>query len=94
MIRLEIISDIEDDIEPLIKSAIHFEITRLEIGLNKTDREIRKFENKYQVSSETFLKEYTTEDLENGDDEYISWMGEIKINEKMMEELSHLKAIA
>ncbi len=94
MIKLEIVSDIEDDIESLIKSAINFEITRLEIGLNKTVREIRKFENKYQVSSDTFLKEYTTEDLENGDDEYISWMGEIKINEKMMEELSHLKAIA
>ena len=92
MIKLEISSDI-DNIESLIKSAINFEISRLEIGLNKTNREIQKFENKYQVSSNTFLREYTAENLQGGDDEYISWMGEIKINERMREELSHLKAI-
>ncbi len=92
MVKLEISSDIEN-IEPLIKSAINFEISRLEIGLNKTNREIQKFEQKYQVSSDTFLREYTVENLQGGDDEYISWLGEIKINEKMMEEISQLKAI-
>ncbi len=92
MIKLEISSDI-DNIEPLIKSAINFEISRLEIGLNKTNREIQKFEKKYEVSSETFLREYTAENLQGGDDEYISWLGEIKINDKMREELSNLKAI-
>jgi hypothetical protein len=39
------------------------------------------------------LREYTAENLPGGDEEYISWRGEIKINERMREELSYLKAI-
>ena len=50
MVRLEIKSDAKDA-ESLIKSAIHAEIKRLEIGLRKTDREIRQFENKYKISA-------------------------------------------
>ncbi|CAN2041416.1 conserved hypothetical protein [Candidatus Magnetomoraceae bacterium gMMP-15] len=90
MMRLEIKSDFEDA-ESLIKSAVYSEIKRLEIGLDKTDREIRKFENKYQISSDIFVKEYAAEDLDGGDDEYVSWMGEIKIRRKIAGELSKLK---
>lgn len=92
MVRLEIQSDVED-IETIVKSAIHAEIKRLEISLNKTDKEIKKFEDKYKISSDIFLKEYAAEDLDGGDDEYISWMGEIKIKEKVFEELNKLKKI-
>ena len=92
MVRVEIKSDIEE-IETIVKSAIHAEIKRLEIGLNKTDKEIKKFEDKYKISSAIFLQEYAAEDLDGGDDEYISWMGEIKIKEKVFEELNKLKKI-
>lgn len=91
MVTLEIKSDTED-VETIIRSAINAGIKRLEIGLNKTDKEIRKFEDKYKISSDKFIREYSAEDLE-GDDEYISWMGEIKIREKINEELNTLKEI-
>lgn len=90
MMRLEIKSDFEDA-ESLIRSAVSSEIKRLEIGLSRTDREIRKFEDKYQISSERFAREYAAEDLDGGDDEYVSWMGEIKIRRKIAAELSQLK---
>ena len=90
MIKLAIRSDFEDA-EALIKSAVYSEIKRLEIGLGKTDREIKRFEDKYNISSDIFVKEYTAEDMEGGDDEYISWTGEIKIREKIADELSKLK---
>ena len=70
MIRLEIKSDFEDA-ESLIKSAVYSEIKRLETGPRKTDREIKKFEDKYQTSSDIFVREYTAEDLDGGDDEYV-----------------------
>ncbi len=92
MVQVEIKSD-TNDIETIIKSAIHTKIKRLEIGLKKTNKEISKFENKYKVSSNIFLKEYAAEDLEEGDDEYISWMGEIKIKEKITDELNKLQEI-
>ena len=92
MVRVEIKSDIED-MENIVKSAIHAKMKILEIGLNKTIKEIKKFEDKYKISSDIFLKEYAAEDLEGGDDEYISWMGEIKIKERIFEELNKLKKI-
>ena len=92
MSKCEIKSNTED-IEAIVKSAIHAEIKRLEIGLNKTDKEIRKFEDKYNISSDVFMKEYAAEDLDGGDEEYISWMGEIKVKEKINEELNKLMKI-
>lgn len=92
MVRLEIKSDAKDA-ESLIKSAIQTEIMRLEIGLKKTAKEMRQFEDKYNITSDTFLKEYAAEDLEGGDEEYVSWMGEIRIRRKIEEELDILKDI-
>ncbi len=90
MMRLEIRSNF-DGAESLVRSAIYSKIKRLEVGLRKTNREIRKFENKYQISSHLFVEEYTAEDLDGGDDEYISWMGELKIKQKIAGELHRLR---
>ena len=90
MIRLEIKSNFEDA-ESLIRSAVLSEIKRLEIGLGRTDREIGKFEEKYGISSDKFIKDYAAEDLDGGDDEYVRWMGEIRIRGKIADELEKLK---
>ncbi len=90
MMLLEIQSDFEGA-ETLIRSAVYSEMKRLEIGLRKTNREIKKFEEKYQTSSQIFVEEYAAEDLDGGDDEYISWMGELKIRRKIAGELRKLR---
>lgn len=92
MSKLKIIAE-EKATEEVVKSAISAEIKRLEIGLNRTNREIKEFEGEYEVSSEIFLKEFTTEDLKGGDDEYITWVGELKIRDRILDELKKLKYI-
>jgi len=92
MVKLKIISD-KEDVTDVIKSAISAEIKRLEIGLNRTNREIKRFEEEYKVSSKVFLKEFTAEDLKGGDDEYIRWSGELKIKDRVLDELKKLKDI-
>lgn len=92
MTKLKIISDKEGTTD-IIKSAISAEIKRLELGLNKTNKEIKKFEEKYKVLSKIFLKEFAAEDLKGGDDEYIRWAGELKIRDKILEDLKKLKDI-
>jgi hypothetical protein len=92
MVKLKIISD-KEDVTDVIKSAISAEIKRLEIGLNRTNREIKRFEEDYKVSSKVFLKEFTAEDLKGGDDEYIRWAGELKIKDRILDELKKLKDI-
>ncbi len=90
--KLKIISD-KEEIPDIIKSAIFAEIKRMEVGLNKTKKEIKRFEEEYKIPSEVFLKEFTAEDLKGGDDEYIRWAGELKIRERIIEDLKRLKDI-
>jgi len=92
MTMLKIISNKEDATD-VIKSAISAEIKRMEIGLNRTKREIKSFEEKYKMSSETFAKEFAAEDLKRGDDEYIRWAGELEMSKRIKEELKKLKDI-
>jgi hypothetical protein len=92
MVRLHIMSD-RQNIVPSIQAAISAKIKRIEIGLRKTEQEIRKFETKYHIPSEQFLNTYTAEDLEGQDEEYISWVGEIKLLQALREELHALQEI-
>ncbi len=93
MIRLQIQSDTKDNAMDIIKTAIFAEIKRLEVGLQKTNKQIEKFENKYKVSSEAFQKKFTAEDMKKGDQEYIEWAGELKIREKILADIKRLKGI-
>jgi predicted DNA-binding protein YlxM (UPF0122 family) len=90
MVKLEIKSD-QKDVSSLVKSAIFAEIKRMEIGLNRTEQEIKKYEKKYQINSDVFLKDFTAEDLNDGDNEYIKWAGEIKLKERILDDLSKLQ---
>jgi len=90
--KLKIVYE-EENVTDVIKSAIDAEIKRLEVGLNKTNKEIKKFENKYVISSEDFLKKITADDLQGGDYDYVKWSGELKLRERILEDLKKLKDI-
>ncbi|MBU0651395.1 MAG: hypothetical protein KKG96_00750 [Proteobacteria bacterium] len=93
MTRLQICSDEKDRVVSVIQTAISSEIRRLELGLEKTNRQIEKFEREYHISSDHFLRNYTAEDLKTGDEGYIQWAGEMKVRERILEDLNHLKGI-
>lgn len=69
------------------------EIKGLEVGLNSTNKEIEKFEGQYKIASENFLRNFTADDLRGDDDEYIKWAGELKIRDRILEDLKRLKDI-
>ena len=95
MLQLQIKSDLPDieNIQNLIKTAIESEIKNLQRSLSKTNQILLKFEEKYQVSSDFFIDYWTAEDLEGGDDEYVSWAGEIQIKNKLINALQKLETI-
>ena len=93
MIKLQIQSDTKDGVIDIVRAAISSEIKRLEIGLYKTNKQIEKYEIEYNVTSEVFQKEFSAEDMRKGDQEYIEWAGELKIREKITEDLKKLKEI-
>jgi len=93
MTILQIKSDTDSSAMDIIKTAIQAELKRLEIGLEKNERQIAVFEKEYKISSETFLKKLTAEDMKGGDTEYISWAWELKIREKILTDINRLKEI-
>ncbi|MBI5047712.1 MAG: hypothetical protein HZB54_02005 [Deltaproteobacteria bacterium] len=93
MTILQVKSDTDNNAMDIIKTAIQAELKRLEIGLEKTERQIAMFEKEYKISSETFLKKFTSENMKGGDPEYISWAGELKIREKILTDINRLKEI-
>lgn len=92
MVQLQIISDQQHAL-PIIQSAIVAKVKRIEIGLRKTEQEIQKFESKYHLTSEQFMTDCTAEDLDGGDDEYVSWIGELQLRQAIREELHLLSNI-
>jgi hypothetical protein len=93
MARLQIYSDERDRVVGVIHAAISAEIRRLELGLEKTNRQIDNFEKQYHISSDHFLRNYAAEDLKTGDWGYIQWAGELKLRERISEDLNRLTDI-
>lgn len=95
MLQLEIKSDAPDleIVQNLVRAAINSEIKNLKRSFDKTNKLLQEFEIKYQVSSDFFLSNWTSEDLEGKDDEYVNWAGEIKIRQRLANALQKLEAI-
>ncbi len=89
---VKVIADREGGAE-LIKNAVLSELKRLEIALHKTDREIRLFEERYDISSAKFLDSISAEDLQGGDAEYVQWAGELQLRERIVQDITELKRI-
>ena len=93
MTRLQIQSDTKESALDLIRSAITAEVSRLEFGLKATERHIRLFEQRYRVSSDVFLRDFSAEDLTDGDREYVAWAGELRLRERITSALETLQGI-
>lgn len=93
MIKLQIQSEANDSAIAIIKSAIVAEIKRLEIGLQKTEKQIRQFEQTYNILSEKFLAEFAAEDMKNKDAEYVEWAGELRLRDRIAADLTRLRDI-
>jgi len=67
--------------------------TRLRASIDRTQRNLKKFEIRYSVSTALFLREGVAEDLAGGDLEYVEWAGEAKLLERLKTELKGLESV-
>ena len=73
--------------------AVQAEQNRISYALQLGKKKIGFFEKKYNISSEIFLRDWTAENLEGKDIEYIEWAGEAKLHARLRERLAILKGI-
>jgi len=78
-----------EELRTLVKGALENEIKLIMIGLKKTKENLRNYEDKFKMDSETFYKKYLSGEV--GDDfEYIRWAGEIETLKKLEKNLKNL----
>jgi hypothetical protein len=82
-----------NEIMPLVQSAVESQIVRLELALKLADKRLQPFEQKYGVGSARFISEMTAEDLAGGDDEYVHWAGEYRLQQRLLQKLDALRGI-
>jgi len=77
----------------LLTRVLSTEYKRLQLELKITEEKIKRFEDKYGMSSSEFMERYTCGEL--GDkEEYMEWYGELKFLERIRNELEELKKVA
>ena len=76
--------------QPILQ-AIESYKARLRASIERTQRRLAQFEQRYGVDTAHFLQEMTAEDLEGGDLEYVEWAGEARLLEGLQEELIELE---
>lgn len=86
-------SNQKDVATELIREAINTETKRLKYSLSLAQNRLNKFEKKYNIPSEKFIKELAAEDLEGKDLEYIEWAGEYMLTSRLAERLDTIASI-
>ncbi len=93
MAEIKLRSEQSDEAVNILRDALKTEEMRLSHALEIAERRIRRFEEKYGITSSNFLEQWTAEDLEGGDVEYVEWAGEMKLASRAQERLNILKNI-
>jgi len=73
--------------------ALETEKLRLNYSMKLAKRRLSRFEKKYRVTSKEFIEEWSAEDLDGKDLEYVEWAGEYHLTERLDERLNALKSI-
>ena len=82
-----------DKASEILKEALKTEEARLSYSLKIAHNRLLKFENKYGVSSEIFNNEWSAEDLDGKDLEYVEWAGELKLASRLHDRLATIASI-
>ena len=77
----------------VLKEALEIEASRLKYSLNIAKKRLKRFETKYNISSEKFINELSAEDLKGKDLEYVEWAGEYQLFSRLSERLVVLNSI-
>jgi len=94
MAKIVLESSKPDKAVKVIKEVLETETLRIKYSLKLAKERLKRFEKKYNISSDKFIKNWTAEDLKGKDMEYVEWAGEYRLFLKLKENLTVLRSIA
>lgn len=89
MTRLIVNSPSASHVRPLIQAALDHEIRLLQMGIEKTKRRLRHFEELFKMETLRFYQAFQTGAM--GDEmEYMKWAGEYETLLRLEEDYEHI----
>jgi len=82
----------ERDLGPLVEAALNNELQMIELGIKKTEYKLKKFEIKYAMNTKAFISDYENDKLMETM-EFIEWIGEFRMLERLIDKSKMLKSI-
>ncbi len=92
MCELKLVSPGERQIKPIVEAALSNELRLIEAGIHRTETNLKIFEKKYDMNTNEFVSKYENDKIEETM-EYIEWIGESKMLERLIEKSNTLKSI-
>jgi len=92
MPELRLISSGKRDIRSIVEAALQNELRLLETGIRQTEHNLRKFERKYNMDTDSFISAYENDELRETI-EFAEWIGEFRMLERLTEKSEALKSI-
>lgn len=92
MTELILTSAQERPFKALVEAALHNEMRLLQASIRRTEKAIRSFEARYDLSSDTFLQQYENDNLPETL-EFVEWIGEYRMLQRLREKVETLKGI-
>jgi hypothetical protein len=93
MYELKLVSKTEHVLKPIVEAALENELHLIEAGIRQTEQHLKKFEEKYQLNTRDFITEYENDRFEESM-EFIEWIGEFKLLERLLEKADILRSIS
>jgi hypothetical protein len=93
MAEIVLKTDKPDEAAEVLKEVLETETLRLKYSLNLARKRLKRFETKYNVSSDKFINEWSAEDLKGEDLEYVEWAGEYQLFSRLNDRLVVLESI-
>ncbi|MFH1242011.1 MAG: hypothetical protein V1689_06560 [Pseudomonadota bacterium] len=92
MAEIRLISDYERELKPLVEAALKNELRLLEAGIRRTEQNVRRFEERFDLSTLEFIRRYENDEIEETVD-YAEWIGEHRMLERLREKAETLRGI-
>ncbi len=92
MPELRLVSESKHKIKPIIEAALENELRLIQAGIRQTERNLKKFEEKFQFNTRDFIAGYEDDKFEENLD-YIEWVGEFRLLERLNEKADTLRSI-
>lgn len=92
MTDLRLVSTRKRQLKPLVEAALGNELRLLEAGIRQTEQQLRKFEDKYHLSTQELVSRYENDELEETID-FAEWIGEFRLLERLQEKADTVRDI-